>query len=418
MIDRSIAPEINPISKTIFPKPSIFLSKNQIPITSILLGQQEVFKIEFTIQNSFQTNPLIRQLGDKLLKRGTRQKDAEKIASEFEFYGAFWGIDTYLDYSEIYVYALSKHFKPLLNLCLEILAFNEYSQAELDQVITIQKEKAKLNWEKDDYVAGQLFRETLLKEDPYGKIVRPEDYQNIDKKNTEKYYQKNWHNSLHQIFVSGNLSEDNLTFLNQKIEGFKKQELNTSLIKAPFISEKFHYLEKDNALQTAIRYGFEIIGRNHLDYPTTYLANFILGGYFGSRLQKNIREDKGFTYGIHSQIVNMQRGSYFLIGTSVNKNNRQETLDEIQREIKLLQTELVSEEEFETVKTYLLGNFQGEINSPFDIIEKIKIIKQNNLDSNYYENFQEELLKTKREDILRVMNEYFIPEKAVVQLVG
>ncbi len=418
MLDRSKAPDIQPLSKTIFPKPNINYSKNNIPIITTILGDQEVFKLELIIKNNFESDTLIRQLADKLLKKGTKNKNAEKIASEFEFYGAFWGIETYLDFSQIYIYALSKFFRPLTDLCLEILLENEYPQSELDQLINIQKEKSKLNWEKDDYASGQLFRELIFQNDPYGKIIRPEDYSYVEKTETITYYNRNWKNKISQVFVSGNINEKDLDYLFTQLKDFENPNEKLANIPVLFNRNEKNYVEKKDALQTSIRLGFEFIGRNHPDYAKAYLANFILGGYFGSRLQKNIREEKGFTYGIHSQIVNMARGTYFIIGTSVNKKNQEETLIEINKEIEILKNELVTYDEFETVKNYLLGNFQGEINSPFDIVEKIKVIHQNNLDSNYYENFQESLINCSQEDIQFAINEYFNPEKAIIQLVG
>src|SRR5690606_40381915 len=107
------------------------------------------------------------------------------------------------------------------------------------------------------------------------------------------------------------------------------------------------HAEKQGSLQTSLRIGRKAISRTHPDFPALIFMNHILGGYFGSRLMKNIREDKGLTYGIHASIHIMARDSYLVIGTDVNKENAKVARSEVGKELDRLCSEEITSEELE-----------------------------------------------------------------------
>ena len=112
---------------------------------------------------------------------------------------------------------------------------------------------------------------------------------------------------------------------------------------------------KDDAVQACLRIGRPIFNKTHKDYTTLHLFNLILGGYFGSRLMQNIREDKGYTYGINSIIISHLEGGHFVIVSEVGKDVCKDAINEILKEIKRLREELVPDEELKLVKNYISG---------------------------------------------------------------
>src|SRR5690606_8798304 len=129
----------------------------------------------------------------------------------------------------------------------------------------------------------------------------------------------------------------------------------------------------------------KLFTKEHPDFVKLLVVNEILGGYFGSRLMKNIREDKGYTYGISSAMVPLKNKGYFIIGTDVNKENTGNTLQEIYKEIETLQNSLVSEEELNTVRSFMVGSFLSEINTPFALADKFKGVHLYGLDYDFYD---------------------------------
>jgi zinc protease len=147
---------------------------------------------------------------------------------------------------------------------------------------------------------------------------------------------------------------------------------------------KIQHIQKPESIQSSIRLGKKTINRSNPDYPSLVLLNHILGGYFGSRLMKNIREEKGLTYGINSSIHALKNDAFLLIGTDVNKENRSLAVSEIKSEIKRLQEEDIDLAEVETAKHHLLGSLQLETANPFSVLEKIKTIRLHDLNSDFY----------------------------------
>ena len=122
---------------------------------------------------------------------------------------------------------------------------------------------------------------------------------------------------------------------------------------------------------------------------------------------KNIREDKGYTYGIHANFVTLKNAGYLAIGTDVKKEHTANTIEEIHKEIRLLNTELVEVEELNSVKNYLLGSFINSINTPFAIADKFKTIHFNNLDYSFYDKYIDSILHINSSQIQDVGKKYF-----------
>jgi predicted Zn-dependent peptidase len=167
------------------------------------------------------------------------------------------------------------------------------------------------------------------------------------------------------------------------------------------------YIEKRESVQTSLRIGHRIITRTHEDYPSFILLNHILGGYFGSRLMKNIREEKGLTYGIYSSIHNFQHDAYFVIGADVNKKNKEIAINEIKNELLSLSNVPIQLNELNTAKNHLLGSLQLEVANPFAVIEKLKTIQLNNLANNFYSDLFDKIRNVSAITIQKTANKYF-----------
>ena len=174
-------------------------------------------------------------------------------------------------------------------------------------------------------------------------------------------------------------------------------------------AEKEFIIKKEDSVQSSIRYGRMLFNHTNQDYFDVYVLNEILGGYFGSRLMQNIREEKGYTYGIHSSVVPMQEGGYFVIGTDVKREFTKYTLVEIEKELQRLIDEPVSDNELLTVKNYMLGSFVGDIQTSFAIADKYKTIYFHGLGYDYYDRFFARIQSITAQDIQAVAKKYLNP---------
>jgi zinc protease len=141
----------------------------------------------------------------------------------------------------------------------------------------------------------------------------------------------------------------------------------------------------EKAVQTAIRVGTFLFPKTHPDYLEFQVLNTILGDYFGSRLMANIREDKGYTYGIGSAIMELNQNGYFVIVTEVASEVTENTLTEIQFELKHLQEELVTEDELSLVKNYMLGQLLKSADGPYAMLDLYNSADMYGLDFEFYD---------------------------------
>jgi predicted Zn-dependent peptidase len=156
-----------------------------------------------------------------------------------------------------------------------------------------------------------------------------------------------------------------------------------------------------------VRIGSTTINKRHSDYPGLKVLDSILGGYFGSRLMKNIREEKGYTYGISSSISSLDLSGYKVISTDVSHKNCQKTIDEILKEIKVLQNVPVKKEEMAVVRNYMSGEMLRMFDGPFALAESFRSAWEFGLDNSYYHRLAEKIKTITPDEIIELARTYY-----------
>jgi len=138
--------------------------------------------------------------------------------------------------------------------------------------------------------------------------------------------------------------------------------------------------------------------------------NTVFGGFFGSRLMSNIREDKGYTYGIHSYVQNHIQESAWMISTEAGKDVSEATVTEVYNEMALLRNTLIDEEELLLVRNYMIGSILGDLDGPFQIIGRWKNIILNDLDEQYFYDSIKVIKTISVEELKALAEKYLKPE--------
>jgi len=375
-IDRTIAPAIHTIQRIDLPKPEKILLSNGIPVYITNLGTQEVMKLQVAIRagRPFEDKQMASRATTRLLREGTKRLNSAQIAEQFDFYGASLSLPTSLDFSSLVYYSMTKHFPKLIGLVTELLTQPVFPEKELITFKENSQRRLQVDLTKNDVVAYRNVTELIFGSDhPYGYNSSAEKYGDIQREDLIHHFKKNFHADHCTIFLSGKIDDSIIDLLDQHLgqipNGKKITSVFPTLNKAT--PKKMEFLLPD-CLQKAIRIGKRSIKRTHPDYIGFMVVNTILGGYFGSRLMMNIREDKGYTYNIYSIQDSMQEDACFYIATEVGNEFLQPTLKEIYLEMDRLQTELVGAEELDMVKNYLLGNMLNMVDGPFKVTNVVK----------------------------------------------
>jgi predicted Zn-dependent peptidase len=177
-------------------------------------------------------------------------------------------------------------------------------------------------------------------------------------------------------------------------------------------------IEKKDAVQTGIRMGKILFDRSHPDYHKMTVVNTILGEYFGSRLMTNIREDKGYTYGIGSYLGENQANGYFVIATEVGNQFLDDTLVQITLELERMRNELVPEDELTLVKNYLYGQFLRGADGPFSMMELFSAVEIHGLDYSYYQQAIKTITEISAEEIKQTAHQHLNPNEMLVVTAG
>lgn len=387
MLDRSIAPPSKQITNIDILRAKKASLDNGIPVYFIEAGKQPVTRIEFIFKAGawYEKVKGASYFATKMLSEGTKTKSSTQISHEVERFGAFLDLNPTMDYAILTLECLSKHLNNLLPLLHEILYQPAFPEDELVTLKNIKAQQTRVQNEKSSILASKKFREAIFGNDhPYGKDLTLTDIEGLTQDDISSFYEQ-YYKRPFEIVIAGLPESDCIANLN-KIFGqttLQKEEsvlpYNSKPTASPII------IEKQANLQSSIRLGKKLLTKEHPDYVKLLVLNEILGGYFGSRLMKNIREDKGYTYGISSAMIPLKNEGYFIVGTDVNKENTGNTLQEIYKEIKTLQNSLVPEEELNTVRSFMVGSFLSEINTPFALADKFKGVHLYGLDYDFYD---------------------------------
>lgn len=413
-LDRTIAPAFR--KPEIFKLPFIAEKKlsNGIPYFEILTGKQAVVKIELVFNAG-----AISELKDslalftaKLLTAGTAQYSAQDIEEKFASWGAFIEIGTSQDHSGISVYCLTKYAENVLSLLKELIDGAIFPEEELVLLKNIQIQNLKVNLEKTSYLASQAFKKEFFQEHPYSRSISEDSINNLNRNDLLDQFTQLFNLANCNIFISGG-GVETLHDVVDKVFGSVRLASEKAVIDRPvlFFGSGKKYISKEGAVQSSLRMAIPAVGLSDPGYPKLSFINEIFGGYFGSRLMKNIREDKGYTYGIHSSLISLKNASYLVVGTDVRKDVLDQTVVEVYSEMARLQNELIDETELETVKNYMIGSFLNSINSPFAIMEKFKLIYFHNLKPDFYESYYFAISELTSSQVLDGVNKYLKKEQ-------
>ncbi|MDP3914924.1 MAG: pitrilysin family protein [Bacteroidota bacterium] len=423
MLNRNTQPPVNPIEHIDMVKAEKRLLSNGIPVYFVNAGSQDVVKIDFIFEAGtwFQEANLIASLCNSMLEEGSVNYSAAGIGEEFDFYGAYIQLTADQNYGYFNIISLGKHLKTILEITENLIKHSVFPQYELEVLIDKNKQKFLLENQKVKTLCQKKFTQVMFGEShPYAITNKLEDFDQINREMLLQFYQSYYHSGNCRIIAAGQIDESVLALLETHFGGndWQGNTINAPKYEISPDPQKFHHVEKANGIQSAVRMGKFWVPKNHPDYHALSVLITIFGGYFGSRLMTNIREEKGYTYGIGSFVLSLKHVSYLIISTEVGNEYIEPTLKEITIEMKRLQTELVSENELETVKSYLLGEFLRDFDGPFALAGSFKAINDFGLDYSFYDDSLHVLRNITSEELMRLAQQYLNPEDFYTVVAG
>lgn len=423
MLNRKEAPFATEIKEININEADATLFQNGINLYSINAGNEEVLKIDFVFNAGSNLQQIKGQanFAAKMLSEGTSKYSAAEIAEKLDFYGAYFQAKSGTDDATITLYCLNKHLKNCIPYIVEILTDSLFPEKDLEILKKNTIQNLVVNEERNSYLARRKFNQSVFGGNSvYGSFSSKEDIISIERTSLINFYKNQYQKGIKYILVSGFVTDDVIKTIANNFDNaiFSHAiENKNKHVGNEFVKETI-YLDRENSVQSAIIIGKKLFNRNNPDFREMQLLNLILGGYFGSRLMKNIREEKGLTYGIYSAIESYPNDACWYIDTEINNDLCEMGVEEIYKEVKLIRTVKIGDDELRTAKNYLLGSFLRSIDGPFSLADRFKILKDYNLEYSYFYEYIEIIKKSTADNLIILANKHLNEETFTKVIVG
>ena len=420
---RKTQPAILPVSPGRLPEAGKFLLDNNVPVYTIEAGSEDLMKLEF-IFNAGQVSektPLVSSTTNMMLSEGTENYTADSLNHTLDFYGTFLSMNAEKDAAGLSILFITRHLEKIIELCSEILIHPIFPEEELDSLMKKRLQWFTLEREKVHIIATDQFFESIFGSNhPYGRKVIADDFTGIKREFLIDFHEENYSIPGMTIIAAGKIPDETRSLLNRYF-GMPSVK-NNSVSKSNIIPvgrkiKKIHLIRND-AVQSAIRIGSSTINKRDPDYPGLKVMDTILGGFFGSRLMKNIREKKGFTYGISSSVISFDLSGYKVIATEVGKEYTSQTLNEIYNEILNLQKYPVEKDELNLVRNFMLGEMVRMFDGPFARSESFRAAWEFGLDNTYYYRLAQKIKTIEPDEIIHLAKTYYNIDELYEIVVG
>jgi zinc protease len=424
-MNRIIQPPVCELAQIDILRPVRVVMPNGILLDVINSGEQEVIRLDLVFAGGrwHQSQKLQALFTNRLLREGTQTYSSATIANRLDYYGAWLELSTSVDHAYITLYSLNKYFKETLEVLESIIKEPIFPEKELSTVIDSNIQQFQINSTKVDYLAHRsLLNASFGEQHPCGQTLIEEDYRRINSTLLREFYTDYYHSGNCHIFLSGKVTDEII----QNVQSTFGTEMfgNTthSLIKPEYAltttPEKRIFTERAEAMQSAVRMGNLTITRDHPDYLKLRVLVTLFGGYFGSRLMSNIREDKGYTYGISAGILFYPNNGLLVISTEAANEYVEPLMCEVYREIEKLQNEFVGAEELSMVKNYMLGEMCRNYESPFSLSDAWIFILTSGLDDEYFSRSLQAVKEVTSQEICDLARHYLCKEKLKEVIAG
>lgn len=407
MINRTIQPTLQAITKIDFVKPKVFDAGGKTKLFCVTNVPNETARFDLYFDaGSIRGKSGVASLVNGLLLSGTKTKTSIEINEAINSMGGYVESGVSNENAVFSIYALRENILPIARIIADAIGNCEFKQSEIDELISDRKQKFKVGLEKVSVLAQRALKQRLFSNSQsYGQVGQLADYDAIQRQDVVDFHSENYLSGLNRLVLVGNFNQDSIDAF---MDIFSKWNTpKTPEFESNFVNLKGTvHVEKEGAVQTAVRLARHLFNKRHEDYHDFTILNTILGDYFGSRLMSNIREDKGYTYGIGTLVSEMQETGYFMIATEVGKDVKDATLKEIRYEMDRLKTELVPQEELELVKNYLLGQLLKSADGPYSMMDLYLSVEIQNLDLDFYNEAISSIRSITAERIQELANKY------------
>ena len=424
-LDRTLPPLLRPLEAFEILRPERLEMKNGMQLNVIRAGSQEVVRLDLLIGGGqwHQTQALQALFTNRMLREGTPTMTSAQIAEKLDYYGAWLDLSSSVNCGFVTLYSLNKYFPRTLAIIADMLMNPSFPEKELEVVLETNRQQFLVNSSRVEVIARKHFNRSLFGEEhPFGRFAVESDYGRITPEVLREFYRKYYHSGNCTVYVSGKVTPEIIRCIEEHLGNVPWGEIKKvqplELIEPRQTTEKHVFVEKADALQSSLKMGCFMMDRVHPDFLKARVMVTLFGGYFGSRLMSNIREDKGYTYGIGAGIVNCPGSGVLAITTEADNQYIDSIITEVYREMDKMCNDLAPQEELEMVRNYMLGDFCRSYEGPFSLSEAWIYTKTADLDDDFFVRQVDSIRSITAEEIRTLAQRYLCKENLIEVVAG
>lgn len=424
-LNRQIPPPICPLSDIHVTYPESQRLKNGIPLHVIRAGMEDVVRFDLLIGAGqwHQTQALQAMFTNRMLREGTSSLTSQQIAEKLDYYGAMMELSSSVNCGFITLYSLNKYFPQTIELVADMLMNPTFPAKEMEVVVEVNKQRFLINSTRVEMMGRKRLNRALFGEaHPLGRYAEVEDYDRLSPEVLKSFYHQHYHSGNCSIYLSGKITPEIIQSVERALGDAPWGEVShassfQSITPQPEVGKRF-FVEKEDALQSSIKLGGFVMDRLHPDFLKVRVMVTLLGGYFGSRLMSNIREDKGYTYGIGAGIVTYPGVSVLAISTEAANEYAEAVITEVYKEMDLLCNDRVPQTELDMVKNYMLGDWCRSYEGPFSLSDAWIYVETGGLDKEFFVRSIDAIQSITCEEVQALAQKYLCKENLIEVIAG
>ena len=423
MLDRSISPQISSFTDLKFDYPSFVTLSNGVKLYVLNNGDQDVNRFEVMYRGGLleETKPLQAFALASMLIHGSEEYLSQDVAEILDYNGSQLSATNHDNFTHISLNSLNKNFNTVLPVLKSILNAPSIPEREYEVLCSQVKSAYHTARQRVKYLAQMAGRKLYFGEShPFSHMICDDDVDNLTIEDIKSFHRNFYKPQNCVLLLSGKVGDEEISLINKcfgqepsddDISEFVDYERQPS-------SKKTLVVDKEGAFNSSVYMLHEAVPRNHPDYIKLRILVTALGGYFGSRLMQNIREDKGYTYGINAMLVGRRSGAKIVITSECDTAYTYLLIDEVEKEIRKLHDKPIDEDELDIVKNYMLSDLAKTLDSPFSMASCVSSNILFSTGEDYFNRQVAEITKITAKELQEVANKYLDVNKFYIAIAG
>ena len=364
----------------------------------------------------------LASLTASLLDRGTRERTATQIADQFALLGSGFSSSANRDYMYFSSAALAKDQETLLDLFFEVITQPTFKQQEVNRRRQEVMAQIKRDYDQPAWVASRVFAQYLFGSHPYARagIGTLRDVRSIRREDIVRFYSSVFAPNNCDLVLVGDWEPGTAESLEKRLAGWQPKSQSPVVVPQlqPIHGQHILLVDRPDLKQTEIRIGHYGIRRKNKDYQALMVADVILSGGFNSRLVREIRVNRGLTYGIDAEFEALKDVGPFVVTTNTRNEKAGEVVADTIQVLKTFRDKGVTDQEVKDAKSYLRGVFPSRIETPDDLASNLMSLRFYGVSESYLVDYVQNLDKLTTSDVNRVIKKYFHPNNMRIVVYG